>query len=131
MPLGHLNHHWVCAAVALVVLPELRSESAGLHSNDRVRAGIEGLPAVEDGEPDRILLQRARVVFERLLDQVTEESAQTGGARERLTVQNSRELGPNGFGRRGRAWRIRADRRRVALPSHVCFLTDVVAKYSR
>src|SRR5262245_4289473 len=74
--LGEFDHHSRGFTVLLVVLCQLGAETAGLHADDGIGLGIEGVAAMEHRHADRVLFERLRASGERLLDDVAEEASE-------------------------------------------------------
>ena len=98
---------------------QTRSQTTGFHAHDRVVAGIEGLPLIENRKRHCILFQLSRLALRGRLHGKTEEAAQAfrigeGRARKNfLELAGDRGLGDS-FGK--------TNRRRFMNSKHKCFI---------
>src|SRR5579864_3790563 len=91
--LAKQDAHTVFPALRAVILFELGAQAAGLHANDGIDARIEGLPPVEDLEPNDVLLEPMRLAEQALFDNELEKTADAMGLNERAAAENQIELG--------------------------------------
>jgi len=89
---GYVNTQGIRAPLCLVVLSELRPQSPGLHSYDRVHAGVKGRSSIENFDSNYILFELILPAFDGPFHHKAEKPAQPLGVHEGLTLQNLVQL---------------------------------------
>ncbi len=92
MALRHLDEDGVGAAIAALILAQLRAKATGVGADDRVDAWIEVGATPEHIDAEDVFLQPAAAVREGMLDDITQETTEDRRIHERGAVQHALQL---------------------------------------